>query len=1004
DGRNARLTYTAPAAGQYLVHVLSASGAGEYTLYGSGWTGASPSFSVTAATPANQSNLTRAPSQMTVTFSAAVLLDTLEAGDLTINGIPAVNVTALSPTVAVFDLPAGLPSGTYDAVIAAGSVLSLPGAPLQAFTSRFRLDLEAPRVIACSLLAGDVLSPGNLTLTVQFSEPLNAASLTTAAAFLTGLATGSFDPTTWSYAASTSTLTIGYSLLPEDSYTLILQAGRVSDPFGNALDGETPAWPIGPYVSGNGVPGGDFVLPFSLDPGAMSTLPIPVKATGIPGAGVYYSKTSASIGSSADSDTFGIDLDAGQALTVVVHSFATLVPSVSVRALDGTVLGQAQAPAAGLDALVQSIRVAARTSLDVVVTGAAGSTGGYDITIYLNAADEAERRYGPANNSQASAQPLDDAFGSLAGGGTLASVVGTLPGPRGPVIAAEDFSWVSGGATRPLPAHWAGYSSGTGIARVTSDSYSSRLALGVNSGTGGYSEAVWSVNLSGVDGATLSFNYVPNYDYEPGVFPASFTGGVLADGIAISADGVTWYPIWQPVEYQKDRGTSATVDLGAAAAKAGIPLDAGFRIKFQDYGDGVNDREAYFKSLSISGHADLTTNPAEDFESPGLSPAWTTWQDNAMGQIHVSSLYGASHGSQALVLETGPTDTPVAMEATWAIDLTGYTKAQLRFDYQNYYTVVYESRIGAFTGHRSQTGVAISADGTNWYMAWSGTGDYGAPSATYVVDLAAAAKTAGIPLGQPLLVRFQAYVGTPGWTQYSHRIIFDDIRIEDGLDWYSLPLAAGQEATVALKADTAGVDIDLALYDQAGQQLTRGVPITVGADERIVDFTAPGDGRYYLRISGTTFTSYHLAVTRGAQLEFEPTGNDNLDSPANAQDISRTGVAAGFMDIRADKLYVYATTPTRGYHELDPLTGQVLRIIPDTYSSTSAMGLAATRNSLLVFGQHSREIDLTGSLMREIQTWTDGTGAGFSNNEIFAFITGTNNVITVYDYATGTKR
>ena len=73
--------------------------------------------------------------------------------------------------------------------------------------------------------------------------------------------------TAFAYDATGTTLTLHYSGLTEDSYSLTLFSGdgQFEDQVGFNLDGETSAWPIPPNQSGNGTEGGAFVVSFDLD-------------------------------------------------------------------------------------------------------------------------------------------------------------------------------------------------------------------------------------------------------------------------------------------------------------------------------------------------------------------------------------------------------------------------------------------------------------------------------------------------------------------------------------------------------------------------------------------------------------------------------------------------------------------------------------------------------------------------------------------------------------------
>ncbi|MEZ4469244.1 MAG: PPC domain-containing protein [bacterium] len=85
-------------------------------------------------------------------------------------------------------------------------------------------------------------------------------------------------------------------------------------------------------------------------------------------------------------------------------------------------------------------------------------------------------------------------------------------------------------------------------------------------------------------------------------------------------------------------------------------------------------------------------------------------------------------------------------------------------------------------------------------------------------------------------------------------------------DFYRVPLRGGQGLTVRLLADPADVDLDLALLDEAGAVLADSV--NDGGQEQL-DFVAPADGDYLIRVTGYRDEAafYALTVTSGCALD-----------------------------------------------------------------------------------------------------------------------------------------
>src|SRR5262249_49545309 len=89
-----------------------------------------------------------------------------------------------------------------------------------------------------------------------------------------------------------------------------------------------------------------------------------------------------------------------------------------------------------------------------------------------------------------------------------------------------------------------------------------------------------------------------------------------------------------------------------------------------------------------------------------------------------------------------------------------------------------------------------------------------------------------------------------------------------GTNFYALTLAAGQIASLAVKA-TTGSTLGLALQNSAGAVLAFGSANAANSDWRIDNVVAPSAGVYYAVISDSTANNYNLTVTRGADFDRE---------------------------------------------------------------------------------------------------------------------------------------
>jgi len=78
-------------------------------------------------------------------------------------------------------------------------------------------------------------------------------------------------------------------------------------------------------------------------------------------------------------------------------------------------------------------------------------------------------------------------------------------------------------------------------------------------------------------------------------------------------------------------------------------------------------------------------------------------------------------------------------------------------------------------------------------------------------------------------------------------------------DWYFVHLDAGQKASVVLAQETGAGNTDLALVcTMPWAPADRRYGCCTNVDEAILDFVAPEDGNYYMRVSGSSPSQYDL--------------------------------------------------------------------------------------------------------------------------------------------------
>ncbi|MDH5641349.1 MAG: Ig-like domain-containing protein, partial [Nitrospira sp.] len=188
DSRNALIAnFSIATTGVYRLVVSRESGAGDYTLHVTGATGAPVPFTIVSQTVPNGELRATYPTTFRVDLSEPLNLSSVQASDLQIQSPGGASVSADSVTIIDHDTveftitSAHTGDGVYTLTIPAGALTSLTNKPLQtAVTSTFDLDATPPRVFNANLIEGATVAPdanGNLTVTIQFTEPLAIQAL-----------------------------------------------------------------------------------------------------------------------------------------------------------------------------------------------------------------------------------------------------------------------------------------------------------------------------------------------------------------------------------------------------------------------------------------------------------------------------------------------------------------------------------------------------------------------------------------------------------------------------------------------------------------------------------------------------------------------------------------------------------------------------------------------------------------------------------------------------------
>lgn len=294
-------------------------------------------------------------------------------------------------------------------------------------------------------------------------------------------------------------------------------------------------------------------------------------------------------------------------------------------------------------------------------------------------------------------------------------------------------------------------------------------------------EATLTLNLAGEKGVELSFWMKEFGDEDNGPPTAPFTNGGDFDGIAISADGVTWYEVQglRSINGITSNYKQFTLNLSAAAANFGLVFNSTFKIRFNHYDDYAVTTDGFaFDDILLRANAFQTPEPVvsvfeEDFESGTFQPQWQI-SGTGLHRTLISSSQ-APRGGQHLLMDVHNFSS-ARNEATLSIDLSGLQDLTLKFWMKEFSDDDHGPPTSPFTNGSDFDGVAISADGVTWYEVQGLRSSNGISTAyqEFTVDLSAAATSRGLSIGPDFKIRFNHYDDNP---LTSDGFAFDDIRL-----------------------------------------------------------------------------------------------------------------------------------------------------------------------------------------------------------------------------------
>ncbi|MEE8450983.1 MAG: pre-peptidase C-terminal domain-containing protein, partial [Thermoguttaceae bacterium] len=159
----------------------------------------------------------------------------------------------------------------------------------------------------------------------------------------------------------------------------------------------------------------------------LSVGPFPTPLTHVEPVGslIYSGSVESTFDSPGGSDSWTIDLPAGQTATLVVESAEGLQPAVALSDPSGT-LATATATAAGETLVLQTVPINEAATYTITVDAQSETTGSYNARLILGASIEAETHNGPTNDTRATAEDLSAAFTDVEAA-QRGAVLGSLP-------------------------------------------------------------------------------------------------------------------------------------------------------------------------------------------------------------------------------------------------------------------------------------------------------------------------------------------------------------------------------------------------------------------------------------------------------------------------------------------------------------------------------------------------------------------------------------------------
>jgi hypothetical protein len=384
-----------------------------------------PGLTIGGTTPARHELVASTPTSFVVNFSGTVDPLTLDAADLQVNGIPAASVVLSGNNQTaefVYESSPVTAAGVQTMSLAADAVArASDGDTNDAFVSTFNFGVVPLQIVSTDPASGGGIFalPGPFTLDIHFNQPIDPSSVQTTDLFVAGISGASV--TDVAVLAGNATVRFTIDVDQEGTLAASMAAGAITGTFAN--------------------PSAMFTTSYVVDIDT-TLFPTPFAFNAPLGSRSYDRSDTATINFAGDTDSFTLDLDARQKITVVVTSTSpTLQPAVQVVDPFNVVLGSTAAAGLDQNALLQTLAGTATGTYTITVGGVGATTGSYSVQVYLNGALEAADVGIGTNNTRDTAQDLNPAFLTLATPQGLASQA-AVAGRNG---ASVTVNWADSG-------------------------------------------------------------------------------------------------------------------------------------------------------------------------------------------------------------------------------------------------------------------------------------------------------------------------------------------------------------------------------------------------------------------------------------------------------------------------------------------------------------------------------------------------------------------------------